>query len=628
MGILNPSALPLLLLLGILILIYLRERWRNRIEVPSLLFWDLVKEDKTRIRRFTPSLLFLLQALLLTLLISGVLHPFRSQTVTETRGNRHILVIDTSASMQTREGRMQRFDLARDRAKQVVQSFNVLDEVMLISVSTRPQVVSGLTKDRLLILHLLETLKPVDTGTNLDLGIELALAQRDREGRQGHIYVFTDVPRTSLTLAEDKLKEIAYYRVGRNDNNLGLAGLHLYQSPFQSYSQAQAYVVVRNYAGQPKTGRLTVHLNEKQVLQREFTLPAREARSFSIKGFEGPGKLVAQIDTEDALSVDNQAFAWLAELYDRRLVLVSATKGLQEEISRVSQAIPGLTLTTLTPETFSSAHIRPQDVVLFHQFVPGATIQANSLYVFPQPQNPLFPATAEAEDVSILDWREDHEILQNLHYVDALPLKKARVLSLPSWARILISSRTKTSEVPLAFTGEKDGHRVACLAFDLGKGNLTNSDNMTLLLLFLNTMRWLFPPQPTTPTLVSTGEAFFLPSGVGPDSLRLHLPGEGDERKVETNVIEIDHVGEYRIAGSQYRATLYANLFDEHESDIGRREEESQTTTPQRVARQEPQQLTQTVPVEFGRLLYYGAAALLLIEWLYALWRYSRMGRT
>ena len=626
MGILNPAALPLLALLGILILIYLRERWRTRIEVPSLLLWNVVKEDKARIRRFTPSLLFLLQALLLALLIGGVLHPFRSQIVSETRGNRHILVIDTSASMQAREGRMQRFDLARDQAKKVVQSFNMLDEVMLISVSTRPIVVSGLTKDHLLILHLLETLKPVDTGTNLDLGIELALAQRDREGRQGQIYVFTDEPKNVLNLSADKLKDLAYYRVGKTDDNLGLAALHLHQNPFQSYSQAQAYVIVRNYAARPKGGTLTVRLNEKQILRREFTLPAREATSFSVKGFEGPGKLVAQIETNDALSVDDRAWAWLAELRDRRLVLVSGVKGLQEEILRVSQAIPGLTLTTLTPDAFSSAEIRPQDVVLFHQVVPSSTVPANSLYVFPQPQNPLFPAVAEAEDVSILDWRQEHEILQNLHYVDALPLKKARVLALPSWAQVLISSRTKNSEVPLAFTGEKDGHRVACLAFDLGKGNLTNSDNMTLLLLFLNTMRWLFPADPTTPTLVPTGEAFFLPPGAGPDSLRL-LPPQGEEQKIDTDVIEVDHVGEYRLSGSRYRTTLYANLFDEHESDIGRRDDDSQPVAVKHVDAQAPQELTKMVPMEFGRILYYGAASLLLLEWLYALWRYYRTSR-
>jgi hypothetical protein len=59
MGILNPSALPLLSVLGILILIYLRERWRKRIEVPTLMLWLEVKEDKIRARRFLPNLLFL-----------------------------------------------------------------------------------------------------------------------------------------------------------------------------------------------------------------------------------------------------------------------------------------------------------------------------------------------------------------------------------------------------------------------------------------------------------------------------------------------------------------------------------------------------------------------------------------
>ncbi|MEW6301597.1 MAG: BatA domain-containing protein, partial [Thermodesulfobacteriota bacterium] len=62
MGILNPSALPLLALLGVLILIYLRERWRKRIEVPSLLLWRTVKEDSLRVRRFLPDVLFFAQA--------------------------------------------------------------------------------------------------------------------------------------------------------------------------------------------------------------------------------------------------------------------------------------------------------------------------------------------------------------------------------------------------------------------------------------------------------------------------------------------------------------------------------------------------------------------------------------
>jgi hypothetical protein len=626
MGILNPAALPFFSVLGMLILIYLRERLRTRIDVPALLFWSEVKEDKLRIRRFLPSLLFFIQAILLVLLVGGLLRPFRPRTVTETRGDRWILVFDVSASMQAREGRTRRFELALDQAKQVVKSLGSLDEVMLISVSTRPQLVSGFTTDQRSVLHLLETLRPLDSSANLTLGVELALAQRDREGRQAKVHVFTDLPQSAVALPEEQTKDIVYHRVGKNDDNVAIAALHLYQNPFQHYSQAQAYILVRNYAYRAKSGTLTVLLNDKPIFRRDFTLTSRDVMSFSVKGFDGPGKLTARIEPDDALSVDNQARAWLAERGLRRLVLVSPVKGLQDELERVSHSIPGLTLKVMTPSEFSPTALNPQDVVLFHQFVPGASVIANSLYVFPPLDNPLFPVVTEAEDLNILDWREGHEILRNLRYVEALPLKKARVLALPSWAQVLISSRTRTGEVPLALTGEKDGHRVVCLAFDLGKGNLTNSDNLTLLLLFLNTLRWLLPHDPNAPLLVTAGETFFLPPDATQDSPRF-IPPDGQETTIDSGTVEIEQVGEYQLMGSHYRATLYANLFDEEESDIGR-PEEKEAAPPLVAETHAPQEFVQTVPEEFGRSLYYGAAALLLLEWLYALWRYRRMRAT
>jgi hypothetical protein len=623
MGILNPSALPFLAVLGILVLIYLRERLRTRVDVPALLFWLEVKEDRFRVRRFLPSLLFFIQALLLLLLVGGLLRPFSPQRVTETRGDRWILVVDISASMQAREGRARRFELALDQARQVIKSFSVLDEVMLISVATRPQLVSGFTTDHRTVLYRLENLQALDTGANLTLGVELALAQRDREGRQAKVHVFTDLPKSALSLSEEQLKEITYHRVGKNDDNIAVAALHIHQNPFQNYSQAQAYVLVRNYAARTKTGTLTVLLNDKTIYRRDFSLAAREVTSFSIKGFEGPGRLTARIEPDDALTVDNQALAWLSERAQRRLVLVSTVKGLREEIERVSSSIPGLTLVSIPPNEFSVTQLNSQDVVLFHQFVPGPDVPANSLYVFPPPENPLFPVVTEAEGLNILDWREGHEILRNLRYVEALPFKKARVLALPSWAQVLISSRTRSGEVPLALTGEKDGHRVVCLAFDLGRGNLTNSDNLTLLLLFLNTLRWLLPHDPAAPMLVAAGETFFLSAEAAQDSPRF-TPPRGQETPVDGGAVEIERTGEYRITGSQYGATLYANLFAEDESDIGRNEEETPSVASVTEA-SAPHEFVRTMPKEFGRSLYYGAALLLLFEWLYALWRYRRL---
>ncbi len=627
MGILNPAALPLFALLGILILVYLRERWRKRVEVSSLMFWHEIREDSVRVRRFFPSLLFLIQALLLILLLSGLLHPYRSQTVTEVRGDRHILVFDVSASMQVREGNTERFSLARDQATQVVRSLGPLDEVMLISVAARPRVVSGFTTDHRVFLHLLESLQPEDSTTNLDLGIELALTQRDRTGHRASVHVFTDVPQTELDLSQDQLTNLVYHQVGRNDDNIALAAFNLHQNPFQHYSQARAYILVRNYASRTKRGTLTVYLNERQIFRRAFTLPSRDTASFSVGNFPEAGQLVARVSPDDGLTVDNQALAWVAQGRERRLVLVSATTSLHRELQRVSRSIPNLSLTAITPDEFFTFRLDAQDIVLFHQFVPSVVVSANSLYVFPPMDNPLFPIVAEAKDLSILDWRESHEILHNLHYVDALPLKKARVVVLPSWAQVLISSRTDTGEVPLALTGEKDGYRVVCLAFDLDQGNLTDSDSLSLLLLFLNAVRWLLPSDPSVPALTTPGETFFVPPSIAVETLELTLPS-GETQAVEAAAVEIPHVGAYRLQNGDYQAMWYANLFDEIESDIGRRPQPEQSLEAVSVVletSQAPQEVSRTVPIEFGQLLYYGAATLLFLEWLYALWRYARV---
>ena len=579
MGILNPAALPFFSLLGILVLIYLRQRTRTRIEVPSLLLWESITEDRVRSRRFRPDLLFFLQALLLLFLIGGLLHPYWSRAVTETRGDRQILVFDLSASMQAREDGLRRFDLALDQAKDVVQSLAPLDEVMLISIAARPHVVSGFTTDHRLLLHRLESLQPQDTGTQLELGIELALVQRDRAGRQAQIHVFTDVALSQLSLSEAQLQALSYHRVGETDDNMALASVHVYQNPFQDYSQAQAYILVRNYATRTKGATLSVALNGQAVFQEEFSLSANTTRSFSLRGFSGPGQLAVHLESEDALAVDNHALNWIAERRSWQLVLVSPVAHLHEELRQVSQSLPGVTLVSTRPEDFSPDQLNEQDVVLFHQFVPGAVISANSLYIFPPVENPLFPVLTEAADLNILDWNDEHEILRNLQYVEALPFKQARILALPPWAQVLISSRTQHGEIPLALTGEKDGHRVVCLAFDLGAGNLTDSDNLTLLVLFLNALRWLRPPNPLNPHLLPVGDMFFLPADAPLDRARLSTP-QAEAQALATDTVSLDQVGIYRIEAETYQAVLYANLFDEAESDIGRQAAEDSADVP------------------------------------------------
>ena len=112
----EPLAFLFAGLYGVLVVLYLWERWRRRVEVPSLLLWEVVREDTIRARRFRPDLLFILQLLLLSCLIVGLARPYLSGGPGTRTSTRHIFVLDTSASMQAREARQSRFEQARAQA--------------------------------------------------------------------------------------------------------------------------------------------------------------------------------------------------------------------------------------------------------------------------------------------------------------------------------------------------------------------------------------------------------------------------------------------------------------------------------------------------------------------------------
>ena len=92
---------------------------------------------------------------------------------------------------------------------------------------------------------------------------------------------------------------------------------------------------------------------------------------------------------------------------------------------------------------------------------------------------------------------------------------------------------------------------------------------------------------------------------------------------LKTDAVTLDHVGAYRITSDHYRAVVYANLFDETESDIGREEPAGELSVAVETARSTPQKVQRDVPVEFGHSLYWLAALILIGEWLYALQRPS-----
>ena len=622
MGLLNPGALVYASLFAVLVLLYLWDRIRRRVDVPSLLLWRLASDDAVQARRFRPDWLFVLQALLLAALIAGLARPYFADGRPVAVARRHIFVLDTSASMQAREGKTTRFESARDALRGRLAGLAADDEAMLITAASRPEIVADFTRDHAALARRLDEIAPRDTGTALDLALALASGARERTDALTDTEVFTDLPPSQLPARwreEVARGDVTVRQFGETDDNLAITGLQIFQSRFQDPRAARAYVVVQNFSHREGHGGLTVRLNDEIVLQTGFSIGPRDARSFLVPSFPGAGRVVAQLDADDALAADNTAMGWVRPLPTTRLLVVSAATSLVDELATVARATAGLQIKTLTPEAYASGAPTDADVVIFHRVVPDPPPAAAALYIDPPPKNGLFAIAGDVRGVEVLDWNDRHEAVGDLRPLSTLPIQRARVILPADWHEPLLWSRTAEREFPLALAGELNKHRLACIAFDLEAEHLLNSDNVSFLLFFLNVLSWL-APQPVEAMTVATGSVVSLaglPPGpttaIDPHGTPIDL-GSGGPITLEPLT-----AGEYRVASGGVQRTVYANFFDPVESDIGRAAKEpplaiaAHSPAPRRGA---PAASRGT---EFGWWLLAAAAALLVVEWFVAL---------
>lgn len=615
MGFSSPYGLASLLFLVLLVLLHRRRRQQREVDVSSLLLWQAVRDEPPR-GRLRPNLLLALQLALLGALGLSVARPYWVENAASVTGERAVLLFDTSASMQTLERGERRFDQARRRAGEVLGGLDQGVEVMMIEVAAHPRVVVSFTRDRSLLARALEGLEPGDGPTRLSLGVQFAHSVAG--GGQGplEIDVFTDVPRQDLAFSPAAGERLRYFRFGRSDDNVAVAGLRVYQNPFQGAEEARGYALVKNYAHQPKELELHVALDARPVLDETLHLAARESRVVPIDKLGQAGRLEARLDVADALAVDNRAITFVRPARKIRVVAVSGKQAVLADLSALARGVPVLDLRPVSPADFREEDLARADLAVFHDFAPRGAPAVNSLYVYPPAASALFPSRRDVVSAQILDWNESDPVLLDLRYLEALPLDRSRMVDLPPWAHMLLSSRAEGREFPLAFGGETGGHRVVCFAFDLEGRSLVRSENLSLLLLVLNALRWLTPPDPDAPVQIDVGESY-RESLAEPIAFTVTAPDGRSESHAPTLrlAVEPTRVGEYRVDGGPLHRTILANLFDGEESDIGRPEGPGEEALDGAAAQRSV--ISATMLHEFGRALLLAGFLLALGEWGY-----------
>lgn len=621
----EPLALALSALAGVLVLLYLWQQPRRRVVVPSLLLWEGVRDPRVRSVRFRPDWLFLLRLLLLLLLVFGLARPYWPQRGVAQGGQRHILVLDTTASMQAHEPGGTRFELARAQALSFLEGLAEGDEVMVIAAGTSPSLLCDATHDRQKPKQALAAAVPVDAGGDLGATLAFADSARQRSPLPAEVIVFSD--QTYAELPAAARDRVTLFQIGHADDNVAIESVHVEQGRFQGPTAAHAQIQVRNFGPAEAHGLLTVSVDDGIVARHGFTLAAHESRRFQVSGFPRAGRLVAQLDKRDALPLDDTTWGWVREARPLRVLLVSPPAPLTNALRQLARA-GGMRLTVVEPGTYREPSTSDFDVVIFHRYTPTPPSSVNALYIDPPANSTLFTLTGTATELAIIDWHAHHPVLQGLQ-AQALPtVARASLIVPPPGSEVLLRSRTAAGEAALAFAVERDQRRLACFGFDVEAAGLLGNDSPAWLLLFLGALDWLAPPSDDV-VVTRTGVAAVLRMPPGPDTARAAAPLRVTDPRGRT--IELDATsflfepllaGPHEVQAGERKTWLLANFLDAQESSIAVPANVASPAT--RRDGGSVQSLETTVPPgagnTLGSWLWSLAAALLVGEW----WASSR----
>ncbi len=634
MGFINLLAFGYLSLISLVVLIYFFSKKRNVIEVPSIIPWKVLKEDVVRSRLFKVDFLFLLQILLILLLIFFLTRPYLKSSIINLSGKNVILIIDSSASMQTSEDDGSRFDQAKSQALKMVSKMNPWDKMMVISANSSSKIVSEFTGDKHKLNEAISKLRPKDTGTNLEEGVNLGVSLLKNVER-GEMYVLTDQSPSLISLTKLKAENINFIRYGKNFANVAITSLDVYQDMFKDYTEREAYVTIKNYSDDNKNVILNVFLNDQNIEEKEIELKGDEQKTLKVKNFNTSGILKAEIQTDDFLSVDNTAYAIINKINPINILLVSNDNKLQSELEKIQNSTHRIKLTRIEVPDHTLETIKNYDVAIFHKFVPDTNPDINSLYIFPS-TNTLYTQTKDAEEdnrfsnllvpkqrlvknVKILDWDNTHPTMKHLDNLDELSIESSLEMEPPDWSTPLMKIAGNLDDAPIAFAGKYAGKRIMVLGFDISEFDFSKSDNLQLLIMTLNIIQWLNPYEIEGHNKILTGGQY-IPNYNVRGSIEILNPKEeifkyNLKDDIEDHFVfnNIEYVGEYKISGTDTEGRFVANLFDEKESKI---EPDSTDNEDLEFERKEAIISIEDKKNEFSKYLLLLVPFILLLEWL------------
>jgi hypothetical protein len=615
MSLISPLALLAAAVVGPLIVaMYLLKLRREERTVSSTFLWQRMVRDveaNAPWQKLRRSLLLLLQLLVMLLLVFALARPFlAAQGIS---GRNLIIILDHSASMGAADEPPSRLQAAKEQAYQLIDQLPDGGRATIIAAGGQMEVPAAATSDRRELRNAVSGITLSNGGgSDLSQALTLASALAAREA-DSEVAIISD---GNVTLPTDLRvpARVRYFPIGRSTENAAISAVALQPGP----AGQTLFVQASNYGSQPTTRRLDIYLDGAAFNAYNLVLdPGREQSVVA----EIPAQVrvvEARLAGEDPLPADDTAYAVskLGDALNVRLVS-DGNRFLETGLA----LLPGVKVTTVpTSTTTFTETVAQVPVTILDGVVPAQLPPGNLLFIGPVRSTDYFSVTGEVEFPSVRPVGGDDAILRNVSLSEVSVLKAARIVP-GSWGRVVVDS----DGAPLLVVGEREGRRVAVLAFDLHDSDLPLQVAFPLLL--SNIMAYLAPGSgaeanqlvPGQPLALQVDESITEVRVTRPDGSVVSSRGGGVQiQGGQAIYADTDTLGVYTVeelAGDRTVAqhSYAVNLFAPGESKIAAQRD---LNIPQTSGAQSTVSQERDGRQEFWRWVALAALIVLVLEWL------------
>jgi hypothetical protein len=505
---------------GIIALYFLKLK-RRPVLVPSTLLWRKSIEDlhvNSLFQRLRRNLLLFLQLLVVALAMLA-LAGLRTKG-NGGQGQRYVIMIDNSASMSATDVPPTRLEAAKKKALKVVEAMQSGDLAMVISFGETARVVSSYTGDKRLLAQRIESIPVGQSTTSLREALQVAAGLANPSKQIGEGVVATSSPATPklFIYTDGGFADVEGFSLGNLEPEVVVIGPP--PPPYTPPAEATAPKDTTARAGNPSDNVAIVALQarvndekpelyllfgrvhnfrteavktEAQLVRHAADRPASEGTLIDAIALELPpqsdqsfkfdipdtglAELEVRLAVEDALALDNRAFAIVGNARKAQVLAITAGNRYLLDAMHTPTASSIADVRVVTPEEAKgealSSEIRGGrfDLVIYDGVRPTDAPEANALYFGALPPGSAYSNAKPVEQPVILDWDIAHPLMQYVRDLSLVFVAKSNALELPPGATPLIES----NRGPLAFTVPREGFTDTVVLFPLLVGTTPNT---------------------------------------------------------------------------------------------------------------------------------------------------------